>query len=196
MIQTAVDRLIARARRTPYFHLYHRDGSPYMERFWLMPRRALQWIDEKPQTDSGLRPAADELGLGFELRSDIRHLPSWRLHHICTPDLDREFHNHPWSFVSIVLRGGYVERRPHYDEPRWQLGANEEQSYTVTRLAGDVAFRSYRDRHRIVHVLPDTWTLVIMGPKRQTWGFFTQSGFVGWRDFESAHNVEPVKAAA
>jgi hypothetical protein len=62
----------------------------------------------------------------------------------------------------------------------------------VRRKVGSVAFRSYNDRHRIVHVEPDTWTLILMGPKRQTWGFFTALGFVNWREFSSAHNKNPL----
>lgn len=225
MFEKFVGNLIERAQRTPYYHLYHRDGSPYMLRYWLMPQRALKWIEDRKPVDAGLRPAADELGLGYELRDDVRHLPAARLHNICTADLDREFHNHPWSFISIVLRGGYVERRPLYQEPRFEaraypvklkdidfegwnheygvraaeLMANppmslhwEEPGYNIYRRAGSIAFRSYNDRHRIVHVLPDTWTLILLGPKRQTWGFFTKQGFVNWREFSSAHNIDPL----
>lgn len=43
-----VDRLIARAKRTPYLHLFHADGTPYMERYWLLESRwlsiKLHWI--------------------------------------------------------------------------------------------------------------------------------------------------------
>lgn len=186
-----VDMMIERAMRTPYYHLYHRDSSPYMLRYWMMPQRALKWIEELQPVDAGLRPAADELGLGYELRPDVRHLPAARLHNICTPDLDRELHNHPWSFISIVLRGGYVEARPIGKYPMF-TSSGEEVCTTIHRRAGSIAFRSYNDRHRIISVAPDTWTLVLIGPKRQTWGFFTQHGFVNWREFSSAHNTEPV----
>lgn len=27
--------------RTPYYHLFHRDGSPYMFRYWLVPQAPL-----------------------------------------------------------------------------------------------------------------------------------------------------------
>jgi hypothetical protein len=34
-------------------------------------------------------------------------------------------------------------------------------------------------------VYPDTWTLMIYGPIRQWWGFFTPRGKVYWRDYPS-----------
>lgn len=223
MLRRLADRLIKSGQRSPYYHLYHRDGSPYMMRYWLVPQRMLKPIECK-YVDQGLVSTSVTVEPGFELRDDVRHLPAARLHNIVTPDLDREMHNHPWSFISIVLRGGYIERRPRHQEPRFfeplspldlplslnprlakhrdrildtlvgppLISLDEEPGYEVMRKPGDIAFRSYNDRHRIVYVLPDTWTLILMGPKRQTWGFFTRSGFVNWREFSSAHNTEPV----
>lgn len=191
MFEKIVDKLIERSLATPYYHLYHRDGSPYMYRYWTMPKAALRVIDGVQEVDSGLRPPTDA-ALGFELRDDIRHLPAARLHNICTADLDREMHNHPWSFISIVLRGGYTERRPLYENPEFDAFWGDEPGYIVRRKVGSIAFRSHNDRHRIVHVERDTWTLILMGPKRQTWGFFTAAGFVNWREFSSAHNTRPL----
>lgn len=219
-LKTPVDLLIERAKRTPYFHLHHADGSLYMERHWLMPfdfGLQANWKASPPPPEEPQSFSATN----YELREGVRHLPACRLHHICTPDLDREMHNHPWSFTSIILRGGYVERRPIHDAPRFidkyepiecdpfdwlevdertlhlrinppVLEVREEESYDVKRGVGSVAFRSHNDRHRIVSVEPDTWTLVILGPKRQSWGFFTEGGFVPWREFESVHNVEAI----
>jgi hypothetical protein len=149
------ERLIGRALRTPYFHLYHADGSLYMERYWLRSYSA------------GGRWAA-------------------RVHHIATPDLDRHMHDHPWDFVSIVLRGGYKELRPLSIDPAFD--GDEERSYLVDRRPGSIVLRLSTDRHRVVDVLPDTWTLFITGPKRQWWGFHTETGKVHWRDYESVHN--------
>jgi hypothetical protein len=77
-----VDRIIARARRTPYFHL-----AGYMERYWFFRDSA------PPSEEHHKRIAA-------------------RVHHILRSDEDRHFHDHPWPTVSIVLRGGYWEVMP------------------------------------------------------------------------------------
>lgn len=40
LLQRIVDRTIARAMRTPYFHIVGIDGSEYMRRYWLLrPRK-------------------------------------------------------------------------------------------------------------------------------------------------------------
>lgn len=115
---------------------------------------------------------------------------SARLHHIATPDLDRHLHDHPWTFVSVVLRGGYTEARPLTVDPCFMdfPGAPEiEMSRLRFRSAGSVALRRATDRHRIVQIRPSTWTLVILGPKRQWWGFYTRQGKVHWRDYATLH---------
>lgn len=34
------------------------------------------------------------------------------LHHFLRGDTDEEFHDHPWNFIAIILRGGYFEFTP------------------------------------------------------------------------------------
>ena len=60
----------------------------------------------------------------FEYRSDLishDYMRRWalitpwgalRLHHILRGDNDRHFHDHPMDFISLILRGGYIEHRP------------------------------------------------------------------------------------
>jgi hypothetical protein len=122
---------------------------------------------------------------------------SWlsaRVHYIATPDHDRHLHDHPWTFLSIVLRGGYVECRPVDLEPCFSaLMPNEEEFTTAERRAGSIAIRQATDRHRIAIVRPDTWTLFVYGPKRQWWGFFTPGGKVHSRDYPSVHEAGQAK---
>lgn len=151
----------------PYSHLYHADGTLYMERWIIVPRR-------KP---------------------DGCHV---RLHHICTEDQDRHLHDHPFSFGSLVLTGGYIEARPVTRSPCF-LGADletldllpfpYEEVRQELRKAGSFAYRHACDRHRIVWVQENTWTLVFAGPLRQWWGFYTEKGKIHWRDYESEHTT-------
>ena len=124
-----------------------KDGDPYLTRWWLLP-------------------------FGETRYRARRHLPAILLHHIHRPDADRAMHDHPWWFVSIVLRGGYVERR-----------AAEGFVQAQYRAAGRWAFRRATDLHEIVSVQPGTWTLMIVGPKRREWGFLTADGWVRWDVF-------------
>lgn len=108
-----------------------------------------------------------------------------RVHHIATCDIDRHFHDHPWGFISVVLRGGYQEARPISIDPCFVEGAEHEQCVIQARRAGSIALRRRTDRHRIISVLPETWTLVVLGKKHQWWGFFTPAGKVYWKDYQT-----------
>lgn len=112
-----------------------------------------------------------------------------RLHCIECSDADRELHDHPFSFVSIILRGGYWEHTP--DGRRTWYGP------------GSVVFRSAEALHRlelensiesggtwhgyptIVRVPRKAWTLVIRGPHRRRWGFVKGGEWESWQRFTS-----------
>lgn len=110
----------------------------YMERYWLLPYKKIP---------------GDFIAA--------------RVHHILRSDNDRAFHDHPWPYVSVILRGGYTEVRPLYDKSGLYLG-------TTSRWygAGSVIARRAKSWHRL-ELAPGctTWTLFITGPKRQSWGF-------------------------
>jgi hypothetical protein len=115
---------------------------------------------------------------------------SARVHHIATPDWDRDMHDHPWSFVSVVLSGGYTEDRPaSMHKPQWS--GDTEARNGSRRSAGSVALRRPTDRHLISAVDPDTWTLFVYGPLRQWWGFYTRAGKIYWREYPSIHETAP-----
>jgi hypothetical protein len=90
-------------------------------------------------------------------------------HRIFRPDNQRDLHDHPWSFLSFVLRGSYVEDTPNgLRRVRWWNWKRAE------------------DRHSIREVSRrPVWTLVFTGPKRRTWGFWIDGGtrFVKWTEY-------------
>lgn len=174
MMNWLVDKLIAFAKRTPYTHLRNPDGTAYMERYWLVPYEY-------------------ERMLSF-WRNPLGRVFQWfgiavRLHYIKSPDRDRHLHDHPWAFVSVVLRGWYIEHRPMTIQPNF-LGTEEELTYSAWRREGEIAFRWWTARHRISTVAPEgVWTLFITGPMMQWWGFYTPAGKVYYRDYESTHTI-------
>ena len=89
------------------------------------------------------------------------------LHWFHGADPQPDPHDHPVSFLSIVLRGGYVEWRP--GNPRHRV-----RWFNFLRAT---------DVHRILEVEPGTVTLVFSGPKVREWGFWTPTGWVGWREY-------------
>jgi hypothetical protein len=105
------------------------------------------------------------------------------LHHIHRPDADRDPHDHPWAFASVVLAGSYTElvwpdkRRcgefVRRDRPRWSLRSmRRRQAHIITDCHGPL------------------WTLVLTGRRQGEWGFWTRAGqgnakFVPWREYIS-----------
>jgi hypothetical protein len=120
-------------------HIYHADGTLYMERWTVFESK---WL-------------------------------SIRIHDIHTEDRDKGMHDHPWWFISIVLRNSYVEQRP-LDNGTLDPAYDKYGFYT-RRDPGSIAFRHAHDRHLIQHVITDgrpVRTLFIHGPIRNEWGFY------------------------
>jgi|ERR1700744_3938724 len=112
-----------------------------------------------------------------------------RIHHILRDDHDRAFHDHPWTNTSVVLLGGYWELMPENpDQPP------EHDTFLfskVWRKPGDVVQRKATDRHRLV--LPEgetAYSMFIMGPWEQDWGFYTPTGKVYWREYLNDYTTE------
>ena len=80
------------ALKHPYFNIENSDGTPYMDRWWLLPHWAL-----KP----------DENGHPYP-KKWVLFKP--RLHHIRSADYDRGFHDHPADFRTFICRNWYVEQ--------------------------------------------------------------------------------------
>lgn len=101
------------------------------------------------------------------------------LHHIHRPDKDRDPHNHPWPFAcSFVLFGGYTERIT-------ELDGELRITKIKTHLAGSFSFEAFRPGryHRIIDVLPGTWTLFVAGPRSRDWGFLVDTTHVPCREY-------------
>jgi hypothetical protein len=98
------------------------------------------------------------------------------LHHIHRPDRDPDPHNHPWWFASIVLSGAYVE-------DVWPVSTIRRGTVTRHRPRWSLRKMPRHSAHLITEVTGPLWTLVLVGPKRSDWGFWTPGGFVPWRDY-------------
>lgn len=114
------------------------------------------------------------------------YLTRWRLlqtpwfglfiHKINRPDSDRALHDHPWNFVSLILKGGYDEKRP---------------SGITKRDVGSFAYRRAEDLHAIVRLWEvPTWTFILIGRNRRNWGFQTEKGWVPHDKFINTRMVE------
>lgn len=99
-----------------------------------------------------------------------------RLHKIMRSDLDRDMHDHPWDFTSLILSGGYFDHTPEG---------------TKAYVRGMVNHKKAEDRHRLTLIKP-TWTFVVSGPMRRAWGFHTPTGWVYWKNYLNV-NDEPTE---
>lgn len=99
------------------------------------------------------------------------------LHQFLRSDDDRALHDHPWWFVSIMIRGQYTE-------------ITESGAAGVVRAAWSIALRRATHRHRVVIGSKPAWTIVITGRRVREWGFWCPQGFVHWQQFTSADGNE------
>lgn len=100
-----------------------------------------------------------------------------RIHEILTSDDDRAYHDHPFWFISIILKGSYFEWRPVYEDGVFKFHKG------VKRDAGSVAFRRASEWHRL-ELFDDfdgrpepVWTLFICGQRKRVWGFLNTPKF-------------------
>ena len=126
--------------------IYDRDGeTPYMIRYHLFFR-------EKSE----------------HLENNVRLPFNAYLHKIVLSD-EPILHDHPWSWGTFIISGGYWEHTPEG---------------TFWRAPGTMRTRSSTDLHWLE--LEDDkpcWTLFWHGRRRRTWGFQTDNGWMDYRTF-------------
>lgn len=105
---------------------------------------------------------------------------------ILRSDEDRALHDHPWSFLSIILRGGYFEISETFEGKKTTLVRNgfafmrtEEGRLTIQWPKNLSAYRPATYRHRVKLISFDEtsqevpcWTLIVTGPHVREWGFW------------------------
>lgn len=168
-----VDYLIRRAKRTPYFHL---DG--YMRRWWLVPyereikRRVVEtepialdgFIVGEASTTYTVTDGTGPVSWCRPIAKLIQKLGyAVRVHEILRSDDGRDPHDHPWPYLTIILRGGYWETR---------YNAAGEKISRRWHGPGSIMYRPAGSWHRLD--VPNgmvTTTLFITGRYVDTWGF-------------------------
>jgi hypothetical protein len=163
--------IIRYAKRTPYTHL-----GDYMSRWWIVPYRhelKLTWYKNP---------------IGWFLQQfDI----AIRVHEIKRGDSDRALHNHPWPYITLILKGGYIEVTEIRSKNN-QFICYQKQEY----VSGDILFRSSSFRHRLelfnlnpyVYPQETTTTLFITFRKNNEWGFYeTPDYFIHHKNYLKKH---------
>jgi len=109
------------------------------------------------------------------------HFQRWRLlqtpwfaiyiHRIYRHDEDVHCHDHPWSFVSIILGGGY-----DVTYPGW-LGWTSPFIVSVNK---STKFHQITRLHKV-----PTTTLVFTGPRNREWGYDVDGEWVHHKEYRS-----------
>jgi hypothetical protein len=90
-----------------------------------------------------------------------------------------DVHDHPWSYFTIILRGGYWEWIPVFN-----IRGAKIHEYCVWRGVGSFRFASANSYHRI-ELDPEVtcWTLFMPGRKQRDWGFLVKNKWVQWQEY-------------
>lgn len=135
-----------------------------------------QWTDVDPEGEGEI----------YLTRLHLFQIPwcSCMLHWIRRADPEPDLHDHPNAFLSIVIRGWYVEEIPKPDS----------ESERVTRRVSWLNFKRATDRHRIEELDKSTLTLVFAGPVVRGWGFHSPDGWVPWREYVARRRANSLHA--
>ena len=128
----------------------------------------------------------EDIGRGALRRWTLFRLPGGRalyLHHFRCSDA-RSMHDHPKRFVTVGLRGGYVEE------------SLDPSSLLRTCASGRVRrryvapwIRAFPARHvHRVGVSRGAWTLAYVGPATREWGFLHRGRWIPWRRFHEVYD--------
>lgn len=114
------------------------------------------------------------------------------LHRMDAPDPGLDLHDHPWSFLSIVLTGGYIEERADTrNAPKIAAFDRAQRGIIVGRRRGSARVMRLDECHRITRLdAPRVWTLVLHGPRRRSWGFYLADGYMGEQEYDETVRVE------
>ena len=157
-----------------YRAITSRDGADvYLLRIWLTAPASVR---ESPSGD---------FSVDFDSSSSVL------LHLIRTPDDAPDCHTHPWCFSSEVLAGGYLEKRREFVDGSW----TDEKA--IARPVRATAHYSHGIAHRIVDLLPPTWTLIQTGPRlaeKDHWHFIDGQRAVESSDYLRVRAMCPESA--
>ncbi len=103
------------------------------------------------------------------------------LHKWNKPDPRPTPHNHPWPFISFILKGHYTERRSFID------GKSVEE-----RAVNWINIIKRTDFHAVTKAKPGTISLMFVGRTHEDWGYSTDGGYV---NFDKHPHSEEFKKA-
>jgi hypothetical protein len=170
---SAWERVAFAAIQAKRFHIIHNrnDSNVYLVRMWLS------------------EPKRDEAG-GLESADSLL------LHYFCRGDDDASLHDHPWSFETEIIVGGYEEHVPPFEwKPDSVLGPKWDD-VIISRRQGDRVAHRADHLHCVGYVEPGTMTLVRTGERVRAWGFHPPGQpWTPYLDFIAARKPQAASAS-
>jgi hypothetical protein len=152
------------------------DGVPYLVRYFIYRPN---WLDK----------------IGIDSKKAGRIY----LHHILRSDHDISNHDHPWAYRSLIVKGGYREfttaktvcdnvdfAKPNPQKWDFANWPKDRESVFADFKAGQYLKRPAEWKHRLE--IPEgktTWTLVFIGAKTRSWGFWPGGKFCPWKKYNT-----------
>lgn len=113
---------------------------------------------------------------------------SWfsiKIHKIIASD-DQCQHDHPWPFISFILKNGYIEHTPVYDENK-----NIRNGYSFAKRFKplSIIYRPAKWIHSLeIEKDKPATTFVITFKRYRKWGFWTKQGWIHWKLYKSSEH--------
>ena len=117
------------------------------------------------------------------IRWRIIHTPWFGiyLHKWLKPDPRPTLHNHPWNFISFILKGNYME-----------IGFTETRNFHWVKHIKRVNVVRRSDFHTITFVESGTISLMFVGRTHQDWGYLDGDKYI---NFDKHPHSEEFKKA-
>lgn len=105
------------------------------------------------------------------------------IHHFLRSDNDRHYHDHPWSYISLIFKGGYWEHYPGHIEGNRHLEFDKFTWYSKWAIIQrPKEWKHWVQLARLKGLTKEynleCWTLVLFYGARRDWGFWTENGWV------------------
>lgn len=98
------------------------------------------------------------------------------VHHFPPNVTDRDPHDHPSPFITLIVKGGYFNTE-------WEK-YGEKTVPTVEWLGrGALRYRPAAHMHITTTDQRGSWSVVLMGPKTRAWGFLRNGVWMAWKPY-------------
>lgn len=121
------------------------------------------------------------------------------LHHFVADDWSLDLHDHPKRFISIGLKGGYVEWTPCLNDNCRTIPCDfqNQKVFNAPWLRSFPAEHVHRLSMFRTHPTGEAkpcWTLVIVLRGTREWGFWHLGRFIHWKTYIKSETADEMKA--